>query len=64
MSRGEVDVTVDGVYAGHTPLRHYIAPGEHRVTLFDTKTFRRASFEVRVTTGRSTPIAFPEDLAR
>lgn len=58
MQRANADVSVDGVYAGHTPLRHMIASGAHRVTLFDTKTFKRTSLDVHVSAGRSTMVGF------
>jgi hypothetical protein len=60
MAKGNADVSVDGVYVGHTPLRHFIAPGMHRVSMVDTSTFKRASIEVRVSGGRATPIDFPD----
>ena len=61
MSHGNADVSVDGVYVGHTPLRHLIAPGPHRVSLVDTATFKRATIEIRVDGGRATPIDFPAE---
>ncbi|MEO6952573.1 MAG: serine/threonine-protein kinase [Polyangia bacterium] len=58
MASGNADVTVDGTYAGHTPLRYTIAPGTHRVTLFDTKTFARMSVQVQVTAGHASKVGF------
>jgi hypothetical protein len=59
MQHGDADVSIDGVFVGHTPVRHLIAPGAHRVSLIDTTTFKRASFETRVVAGRATAIDFP-----
>ena len=59
MATSNADISVDGVYVGHSPLRHFIAAGAHRVTLFDTNTFRRASFQISVSNGHATPIDFP-----
>ena len=58
MSTGNADVTVDGTYAGHTPLRYTISPGRHRVTLFDIETSARRSVEVQVTAGHASKVGF------
>ncbi len=58
MASGNADITVDGTYAGHTPLHYTIAPGLHRVTLFDTRTFARTSVEVTVAAGHASKVGF------
>jgi serine/threonine protein kinase len=59
MASGNADVSVDGIFVGHTPVRYLVAPGEHRVSLIDTTTFKRASVQVKTAPGHATHVDFP-----
>jgi hypothetical protein len=58
LAHADADVLLDGVFVGKAPVRQPVAPGDHRVTIFEIALKRRSITDVTIEPGKRRHVGF------